>query len=274
VLGVLPADDPGLPEEDSVSLPAEGEHTVFGDEDGIDPDRAVRVAVPRIPFISNFTDLEPLAAEPGVRVHYLPLAAGLADYDAVVLPGSKNTVDDLLALQETGFGPRIRAFDGPVVGICAGYQMLGDRIERAGIESTAVEGTVDGLGMLPVVTEFSTEKEVSRTTCQVDGAGPISGASGSAAGYEIHMGDTRFLDTLVHPLEATSGLDEDVLGTYLHGVFENRSVRKAFVRTLFERAERKRPEPGRAGRSPYQRAATLLEENLDFDPVDGLRELR
>ncbi|MDZ7849567.1 MAG: cobyric acid synthase [Halodesulfurarchaeum sp.] len=274
VLGVLPADDPGLPAEDSVSLPAEGEYTVFGDVDGVDADRSVHVAVPRIPFISNFTDLEPLSAEPGVRVHYVPLDAELGTYDAVVLPGSKNTVDDLLALQEAGFGPRIRAFDGPVVGICAGYQMLGDRIERAGIESTAVDGTVEGLGVLPVVTEFSSEKTVTRTTCEVEGAGPIAGATGPTSGYEIHMGDTRFLVSLEHPLEATSALDGDVLGTYLHGLFENRSVREAFVRTLFSRAGLERPEASGRGKSPYDRAATLLEAHLDFGPVDGLGELR
>ncbi|MFP4529771.1 MAG: cobyric acid synthase [Halodesulfurarchaeum sp.] len=270
VLGVLPADDPGLPEEDSVSLPAEGEHTVFGADDGVDSDRSVDVAVPRIPFVSNFTDLEPLSAEPGVRVHYVPLDAELDDYDAVVLPGSKNTVDDLRALQAAGFGPRIRAFDGPVVGICGGYQMLGDRIERAEIESTIVEGTVDGLGLLPVATEFSSEKAVSRTTCDVEGAGSIAGASGSASGYEIHMGETRFLASLEHPLEPTSALDGDVLGTYLHGLFENRSVREAFVRTLFSRAGLAVPETGERDASPYERAASLLEAHLDFEPVDGL----
>ncbi|MFB6086179.1 MAG: cobyric acid synthase [Halodesulfurarchaeum sp.] len=273
VLGVLPADDPGLPEEDSVSLPAEGEHTVFGAEDGIEEDRAVDVAVPRIPFISNFTDLEPLAAQAGVRVHYLPLSADLDRFEAVLLPGSKNTVDDLLALREAGFGPRIRAFDGPVVGICAGYQTLGDRIERAGIESTAVEGTVEGLGLLPVATEFSNEKAVTRTTCQVRGSGPIAGATGSASGYEIHMGETRFLTSLEHPLEPTSAVDGDVVGTYLHGLFENRSVREAFVRTLFDRAGLERPEAEDAGQSPYERAASLLETHLDFEPVDGLRWL-
>ena len=273
VLGVLPAEDPGLPAEDSVSLPSEGEHTVFGAEDGISEDRAVHVAVPRIPFISNFTDLEPLAAAPGVRVHYIPLTAELSGYDAVVLPGSKNTVDDLLALKDAGFGPEIRSFDGPVVGICGGYQMLGLRIEDAGIESTAVEGTVDGLGLLPVSTTFSAEKEVSRTTCAVEGAGPIAGADGTASGYEIHMGDTRFLEAVEHPLEATSARRGEILGTYLHGLFENPAVREAFIDGLFERAGRSRPAPSEHPESPYERAAALLETHLDLGRVDGLGRL-
>ncbi|MBS3761440.1 cobyric acid synthase [Halodesulfurarchaeum sp.] len=270
ILGVLPAEDPGLPEEDSVSLPAEGEHTVFGGEDGISETRSVHVAVPRIPFISNFTDLEPLAAEPGVRVHYIPLTTELAEYDAVVLPGSKNTVDDLLALRDADFGPKIRAFDGPVVGICGGYQMLGDRIENAGIESTAVEGTVPGLGVLPVSTTFSAEKAVSRTTCEVEGSGPIVDADGTASGYEIHMGDARFLKPVAHPLEETSAHQEAVLGTYLHGLFENQSVRDAFVGTLFERAQESAPEQSDRAGSPYERAAALLETHLELKAVTGL----
>jgi len=137
ILGVLPHDDPGLPEEDSVSLPAEGERALRGADDGVAPERAVTVAVPRLPRVSNFTDLEPLAAEPGVRVAYVPLDASLsaADADAVVVPGTKNTVDDLLALREAGFDAELRAFDGPVVGLCGGYQLLGERIRRAGVES-------------------------------------------------------------------------------------------------------------------------------------------
>ena len=270
VLGVLPADDPGLPAEDSVSLPPVGEHTVFGADDGVEAARAIEVAVPRFPFVSNFTDLEPLATTPGVRVHYVPLDASLDPYDAVVLPGSKNTVDDLLALREAGFGEPLAAFDGPVVGICGGYQMLGQRIEGADVESTSVEGTVPALGQLPVVTTFSAAKEVTRTTCSVEGAGPIAGAAGTAAGYEIHMGQTRFLDAVAHPLEPTSALVDGVLGTYLHGLFENESVREAFVDGLFDRRGLERPAAMAGRASPFDRAASLLGDNLDLDPVTAV----
>jgi adenosylcobyric acid synthase len=270
VLGVLPANDPGLPAEDSVSLPPVGEHTVFGDGDGVAAVDAVAVAVPRLPFVSNFTDLEPLAATPGVRVHYVPLDASLTPYDAVVLPGSKNTVDDLLALQDAGFGEGLEAFEGPVVGICGGYQMLGQRIEGADVESTSVEGTVPALGQLPVMTAFSASKAVTRTTCSVDGAGPIAGATGTAAGYEIHMGQTRFLDAVAHPLEPTSALADGVLGTYLHGLFENDGVREAFVDRLFDRRGRTRPPTPEDGVSPFDRAASLIADNLDLGPLTAV----
>ncbi len=272
VLGVLPAEDPGLPAEDSVSLPAEGEHTVFGDEDGISADSAVHVAVPRIPFISNFTDLEPLSNEPGVRVHYVPLDEGLDRFHAVVLPGSKNTVDDLLALQEAGFDRALETFDGPIVGICGGYQMLGASIEEAEIESTAVAGTVPGLDQLPVYTTFSPEKEVSRTTCSVEGAGPIAGAEGAVSGYEIHMGETAFNGDVAHPLEASSACDGTVLGTYLHGLFENPSVRDAFVANLFDEAGLDRPTEAGPREDPYERAASLIEDHLDLSPIEALGE--
>ncbi len=271
VLGVLPYDDPGLPEEDSVSLPATGERTVFGAEDGVPEDDAVTVGVPRIPFISNFTDLEPLALEPGVRVAYLPLDAPLDTVDAVVLPGSKNTVDDLLALREAGMDQRLRDFEGPIVGICGGYQMLGEYLHATEIESTSVSGTVAGLGLLPVETTFNEEKVVTRSTCVVNGVDPIASADGTASGYEIHMGTGSFTGAADRPLDDESAAVDGVLGTYLHGLFENDSVRRAFVETVFEQAGRSPPGDEFAVPSPYERAASLVAEHVDVRAIDSLR---
>jgi adenosylcobyric acid synthase len=138
ILGVVPYDDPGLPEEDSVALPAVGERRVVGQDDHDDP---VRIGVVRLPRASNVTDVEPLAREPGVRVVYVPPDADLADLDAVVLPGTKNTADDLLTCREAGLGDALADFDGPVVGLCGGYQLLDERIEGA-----SVEGRSDSVG--------------------------------------------------------------------------------------------------------------------------------
>ncbi|MFO7833901.1 MAG: cobyric acid synthase, partial [Halohasta sp.] len=202
VIGVLPYDDPGLPEEDSLALPAVDERAVVGDDDGIQPARTVTVGVPRLPRASNMTDLEPLAAEAGVRVAYLPLSADLAAVDAVVIPGTKNTVDDLLAIRQAGFDDRLRAFDGPIVGLCGGYQMLGERMYRADIEGTdlpAGTSTLSGLGLLPVETTFSEDKQVVDTTLDVDGGGPFAGVEGPVSGYEIHMGRTESTGTVETP---------------------------------------------------------------------------
>jgi adenosylcobyric acid synthase len=286
VLGVLPHDDPGLPAEDSVDLPDAGERAVRGGDDDVPAERAVSVAVPRLPRISNVTDLEPLASEPGVRVAYVPLDASLADVsaatgtgsaggtgvdrgakaDAVVLPGTKNTVDDLLALREAGFEAELRAFDGPVVGLCGGYQLLGERITNAGVESTDDPGTVAGLGLLPVETRFSPDKRVAQVTRRLRGVGPLAGAAGEVSGYEIHMGETALVANSGRtggvarpfPDAETGAATDSVLGTYLHGLFENRTAREAFVETIFAEAGLSRPTPTAERDSPHDRAASLV----------------
>ena len=294
IVGVVPHDDPGLPAEDSLSLPdaataedgsgggGTGSGGVLGTDDGVPDDEAVRVGVPRLPRISNFTDLEPLAREPGVRVAYLPLDAALDGVDAVVLPGSKNTVDDLLALREAGFDGALRAFDAPVVGVCGGYQLLGERLLDAAVEGVGDREAVPGVGLLPVETRFSTEKRVERVTRAVDGVGPIAGAEGRATGYEIRAGRTRVLDdgereaapTLLatEPLGAEGVATDRVLGTYLHGLFETAAVRDAFVETVFASAGRTRPDATTADRSPYERAADLVADHVDLAAA-GLDEL-
>ncbi|MDZ5811159.1 cobyric acid synthase [Halorubrum sp. AD140] len=306
IVGVVPHDDPGLPAEDSLSLPEAGEGGetgggreagagVLGAGDGVADADAVRIAVPRLPRISNFTDLEPLAREPGVRVVYVPIDASrgeaddaadalLDDADAVVLPGSKNTVDDLLALRDAGFDEALRGFSGPIVGLCGGYQILGERLTNADVEGTGSATEVEGVGALPVETRFETEKRVERVTRSVEGVGPLAGASGTASGYEIHMGRSSPTAAVARPLGPESAATDRALGTYLHGLFENENVREAFVERVFAAAGRPRPAVGsddgngngesgggataRAGdRSPYDRAADLVSENVDLVAV-------
>ena len=264
VLGVVPHDDPGLPAEDSLSLPDDGEEHVGGDDD-IPKDSSVTVGVPRLPRISNFTDLAPLRQEPGVRLAYLDPSATLDAVDAVVLPGSKNTVDDLLALREAGFGEKLREFEGPIVGLCGGYQLLGERLVNAGIESTQVSGTVDGLGLLPVETRFREQKAVERVHREIDGIGPLSGATGSVTGYEIHMGRTDVPPSLDSPLGPESAATDRILGTYLHGLFENTNARRAFIENVFESAGLTPPPVDGERRTPADCAASLVEEHVDLE---------
>ncbi|MXR41877.1 cobyric acid synthase [Halobaculum sp. WSA2] len=270
VAAVLPYDDPGLPEEDSVALPDGDTRTVVGDDDGVADAAAVTVAVPRLPRVSNFSDLDPLTRTPGVRVAYVPLDADLADADAVVLPGTKNTVDDLLALRDAGFDERLQAFDGPVVGVCGGYQMLGERITNAAVEGTGDADEVAGVGLLPVETRFREDKRVRETVVSVDGAGPLAGVSGTVSGYEIHMGRTEPVDggAVETPLEPGSAAVGDVLGTYLHDVFATESVREAFVDALFSHTGRERPTEHGPERDPYEAAAALVAD-LDVSALLG-----
>ncbi|PSP93402.1 cobyric acid synthase CobQ [Halobacteriales archaeon QS_4_62_28] len=262
VFGVLPYDDPGLPEEDSVALPSSGERAVRGADDGVADEQAITVAVPRLPRASNVTDLEPLAREPGVRVAFVPLSATLDDASAVVLPGTKNTVDDLLAIRESGLDERLRAFEGPVVGLCGGYQMLGESITNAAIEGTGERDRVDGVGLLPITTAFEDQKRVRSVTWSVDGAGPLSGFNGTVSGYEIHMGkSTRHGGT---PFGEGGVADGQGLGTYLHGLFENPGLRSAFVRNTFEAVDIDPPAENQSRHDPYEHAADLLEANVDL----------
>jgi adenosylcobyric acid synthase len=267
VLGVLPYDDPGLPEEDSVALPAVGERAVWGDD--VVPDEAsVTVAVPRLPRISNFTDLQPLASEPGVRVAFVPPSNSLDDADAVVIPGTKNTVDDLLALRERGFDSAIDTFGGPIVGLCGGYQMLGTEILNASVEGTGAAERVEGFGRLAIRTTFSTEKTVEHVERELMGVGPLAGASGRVSGYEIHMGDSAATDDVARPFDGDGAATDDVLGTYLHDLFANETARSAFVRNTFEAAGIDPPAAGRGDdASPYDRAAALVRSNVDPGPL-------
>ncbi|MFH5801859.1 cobyric acid synthase [Haladaptatus sp. CMAA 1911] len=262
ILGVLPYDDPGLPEEDSVSLPLQEEMAIFGNDDGVPDSHSITIGVPRVPHISNFTDLEPLANEPGVRVAYLPLHSGLDSVDAIVLPGSKNTVDDLLALRNAGFGEQLAAFSGPTVGICGGYQMLGERITNAALEGTGDHNVVRGFDLLPVETRFSTEKHVERVTRTLNPVGLLSEAEGTVRGYEIHMGQTSATRSVEQPIGEGSAALNSVLGTYLHGLFENENARTAFLKAVFQSADKPYLDERDSFQSPYDAAADLLMMNV------------
>lgn len=268
ILGVVPYANIMLPSEDSVSLPGIGEEITWGRGDGVPEKHSVTVAVPRLPRISNFTDLEPLSREPGVRVRFCTLDSGLEFADAVVIPGTKNTVDDLRALRESGFDKVLKGFDGYVVGICGGYQIIGERILNADIEGTDEEIVkIDGVGLLPVQTVFSPSKHVEAVTKKLSGTGPLSGISGDVSGYEIHMGETDTSRVSSHPLGRDSAASGRVLGTYLHGLFENKIAREGFVHNLFKLAGKEEPVLEREDRSPYEEVADLLADNLDLGVI-------
>jgi adenosylcobyric acid synthase len=214
--GVIPwTDRLWLDVEDSLALDA-GRPGPAGPPLGPD---VLRVGVVRLPRISNFTDIDALAAEPGVLVRFASSPAELADADLVVLPGSRATVADLAWLRDHGLADVItaRAAKGlPVLGICGGYQMLGREIDDE-VESGA--GRVTGLGVLPARTAFGAEKRLGRP------AGSAYGAH--VAGYEIHHGIVApdpgaepFLDG------CRAGA---VWGTAWHGTLESDAFRRAFL---------------------------------------------
>jgi adenosylcobyric acid synthase len=229
-LGVLPFDDRlWLDAEDSLSYVADG---VVGRPAPPRGSRWLRVAVPRLPRISNATDVEALACEPGVAVRYVTEPSRLADADLVVLPGSKSTVTDLDWLRDNGLADAVLAHAAagrPVLGICGGYQMLARRLVDD-VESG--RGAVAGLGLLDVEIEFDMAKHLGR---------PAGRALGHAVhGYEIHHG--RVVRSAESPLVtgadggegADAGMAEGadagtVLGTHWHGLLENDAFRRALL---------------------------------------------
>jgi adenosylcobyric acid synthase len=212
-LGVLPL-IPGLwiDTEDSLSLSS-------GHGDPARPAAAgdvLRVAVVRLPRISNFTDADPLAAEPAVVVRYVTTPGEISDADLVVVPGSRATVADLAWLRERGLAEAItaRARRGlPVLGICGGFQMLAGEIHDD-VESRA--GPVRGLGLLPATVRFGPRKVLRR--CQGEAFGE------QVSGYEIYHGRTEVSGGEPFPGGCASGA---VSGTSWHGLFESDGFRRA-----------------------------------------------
>ena len=235
--GVIPfLRDVGLEEEDSVSL--EDRPTVkFTWPMEKTGDRSLRVGVVAYPHMANFTDFDALAMEPSVDRSFVREAAEAARADVLILPGTKQTIDDFLWLTDRGLAECVTRFPGPVVGICGGFQMLGRRIDDpSGVESAGVARSARGLGMLPISTVMHSEKTVRR----VAGLARCLGEP-SFTGYEIHMGDTVY-ENAAAPFanlvregdidqRADGAMDASgrIWGTYVHGIFDDDAFRHKFV---------------------------------------------
>ena len=237
VLGVLPwLDNNCFPAEDSLDLL---------ERHSSKRNFQTTIAVIRLPRISNFTDFDPLEVESTVQVKYLKLSESLGYPDAVIIPGSKTTIADLLALQESGMAKQIQdyvAAGGTVLGICGGFQMLGQFIaDPDGLEG--YNGEYSGLNLLPLQTTMSRDKIACQRT--VTSEYPLAGFS--IMGYEIHQGRSKFLhskkpkDTQTyHDLfdDASLGMvnnSQSVWGCYLHGLFDNGAWRRSWLNKLRQR---------------------------------------
>ncbi|MFI9009559.1 cobyric acid synthase [Actinosynnema sp. NPDC053489] len=269
VLGVLPwREELWLDAEDSLSYAADG---VIGRPEPPRGDQWLRVAVVRLPRISNATDVEALACEPGVSVRFVTEPSRLADADLVVVPGSKATVEDLRWLRTTGLADAIAAHDGPVLGICGGFQMLGRTIEDE-VESRA--GEVAALGLLDLDVRFDRDKTLRR---------PRGTALGHpVTGYEIHHGVvTRNAEEgLVTLPDGTpeGALRGRVAGTHWHGLLENDAFRRTLLRWAAGHAGRTGFTPAPATDFAARRAAQLdllgdlVADHLDTTAVWDLLE--
>ena len=256
VVGVAPYLQIDIEDEDSLS-----ERLDFRGNG--DTAALIDIAVIRLPRISNFTDLNVMETIPGVSVRYVKNAQELKDPDMIVLPGSKNTISDLLWMRQNGLEAAIlkQAGIGKVVfGICGGFQMLGETLaDPLGIETS---GEVRGMGLLPIDTVFLDEKTRTRVTGSFLTGDTIFNSLKDqkleAEGYEIHMGQSTLKAGAKHLLSLTDAVTgqtkqdgaykESVFGSYVHGIFDGAGIAQTVIQAL---AEKKGVQMGDIGSMTY-----------------------
>ncbi len=274
VLGVVPWFESTLPAEDSLSL----------------LDRPIKknnydlqINVIRLPRISNFTDFDPLEAEEGVFMEYLLPEQDLGHPDAVILPGTKTTIPDLITLHKTGMMRQIQDYvdsGGTVLGICGGFQMLGHQISDPDhLENT--EDVCAGLDLLPIKTTLKSEK-IARQR-QVSANYPHQGLP--IDGYEIHQGYTEIIPALSKQKkmdyyylfgDPTLGLvnqNQSIWGCYLHGLFDNGAWRRSWLNILRQKRGLSTLPTGISNYRQQREVlldslADLLEKHLDLSKID------
>jgi adenosylcobyric acid synthase len=273
VLGVVPyLHDLGLAEEDGVVLERGSAHAARR-ADSAESVRPLDIAVIRLPRISNFDDFDPLRLEKEVTLRFVAEPRELGLPDALIVPGSKSTLDDLIWLRNRGFdqGLRWMARAGrAVVGICGGYQMLGASIDdSAGVEGKARR--MDGVGLLQVETSFSKDKSTTtRRGRIVGGPGFFAQAAGMPLeGYEIHAGTTTTPAEAIIALDpegdrparsdGAASFDGRVWGSYLHGIFDLPDFRRAWLASLGADAY---AAPGVSMREARERALDRLADEV------------
>jgi adenosylcobyric acid synthase len=269
VLGVIPyIEDLSLPEEDSVALQKRGQSR-----------GTLRLCVVRLPRIANFTDFDALSAEREVALRFVTSPEQLHECDAVIIPGTKNTVADLEWLKRRGFAEALLELEGrvPILGICGGYQMLGERVvDEAGVENFEA-GEYRGLGLLKMKTRF---RGMEKRTVRIEGVAreALTGSEVEVRGYEIHMGESTHehapLLSFGSRGEGAFCADRRVMGTYIHGIFDTPGFRRAFISYVAslrgKRAEGKAEDVVSLWERAIERAAGVVERSLDVHRLEEM----
>lgn len=267
-------------------LDIEDEDSLSGRFDKKELKGILDIAVIRTPRISNFTDFMALECIEGVTLRYVSSVKDFGNPDAVIVPGSKNTMEDLLWMRQSGLEAKVIRHSGTgklVFGICGGYQMLGEEImDPDGVE---YRGAVKGMGLLPVRTVFEPQKTRTRVTGSFQNMSGILSCFNQVEieGYEIHMGTTSFTGEGRHILTLKEGIQkedckldgaakENIWGCYVHGVFDRPEAAEAFTRVLLKQKGLK-PDAVRAvnlsayKEEQYDKLAEIIRENLDMKAI-------
>lgn len=284
VVGVLPYIRVSIDDEDSLS------GRLTSSQKGM-----INIVVIRLPRLSNFTDFSAFEQVEGVKVIYTDKPQEIENADMVILPGSKNTIDDLRWLRESGLEAAIKKYSktGIVFGVCGGYQMLGNTVnDPYGVEGG---GKIRGLELIDMETTLKKEKIRTRIRAQVKGAGgALSKINGCMVdGYEIHMGESivggkngTFIEKVIsqngqdHIEKGISAWNGNVYGTYIHGIFDSGGIAHRIIDVL---AERKGVSLGKNEDAPdyrqfkemqYDILADMIRENMDMEAIYKMMGMR
>ena len=278
VIGVIPyLGDLLLHEEDGIPIERLGNLGFKGSE--------IKIVVVRLRYIANFTDFDPFIYEPDVELMYSLRDGEIKSADLIIIPGSKNTVKDLLFLRENGIEESIKRAvkkGVPLIGICGGYQMLGKRIlDPSGIESSYKE--VEGFGLLDIETTIEDVKITSQVEAHIiSDKMPDMSSPNSLRGYEIHMGRSCGdmclfkLRRLSHNSELIidGSVKGNVWGTYIHGIFDNDRFRRGLINSIRIRnglsPVEKILDYSRLRDDALSRWSEILERNIDIKCIEGL----
>ena len=285
VLGVLPYDETlKLPEEDSASLTT---HEFAQNKD-------ITIGVIRLPKIANFTDIDPFEYEEDVALKMIGINDEIGDVDAIIIPGTRNSTEDMFALRESGMADKIieKSKEIPVIGICGGLQILGNVIYDDE-KRESKHGTIKGLGLLDIESTFSRkDKIVTQSTATIPNN--LNGIAGEifknitgevVSGYEIHEGTTELIKStnLLNIKKGQGNNDKGKIdgasngnsfATYFHGIFHNYNFRREFLNYLRVKKglEAKNDEDPYETQKDYSlnRLAEIVEKHLDMDIIDKL----
>lgn len=271
VLGVIPYLNIHIDEEDSAT-----EHLRISKDTG-----DIDIAIIYLPHISNFTDFEPFYEIEGVKIRYVYSLETFGNPDLVIIPGTKNTIGDLLYLKANGLYEKIREYTlngGMVIGICGGLQILGRKIcDPYNVESDIKES--EGLELLDLVTVLEKEKITAQSVVRLENTSYL------LKGYEIHMGRTEAIGENAVPfsyvvkrgeiecneIDGYMSLDGRVWGTYLHGIFDNENFLRDFISSLFKRKGLEKKVDVKSFKdmkmAKYDELARAVRSALDMDTI-------